>query len=197
MAETDTGWSCASHGSVPPLWRAAEASYDGFTEHLRRAGEFPTYLPRPLGLGWQVTDFGVVTGVAGVLATVVSFAGVTAQDGPVEVTVVSEEPGTGLGARCAGTVHSDPGAEIGGEAPSLRVRLDSQQVWLWPVSTAGRSESTDRAVAAGEAHGRWLWLVLRPASALFLLRSDWALADVSCVGAPLLEVPFGGPPQSW
>ena len=51
----------------------------------------------------------------------------------------------------------------------------------------------DRSVVAGEAHGRWLWIVLRPASAILLLRDDWILRDVSAVGPPLVEMPFGGP----
>ncbi|QIX28803.1 hypothetical protein ncot_14345 [Nocardioides sp. JQ2195] len=179
------------------MWRAAEASYDSFGEHLRRAGGFPTYLPWPMASGWQVTDFGVVVGGTGAVATVASVAGVSPLDGPVEVTMVSEEPATGLGSRCAGTVHSDPGAEIGAEAPSMRVRVDGQVVPLWLLPMSGDDAVRDRAVAAGEAHGRWLWLVVTPASALLLLREDWLVADVSGVGAPLLELPFGGPRASW
>ena len=51
----------------------------------------------------------------------------------------------------------------------------------------------DRSVFAGEAGGRWLWVVLRPASAMLLLRDDWILRDVSGIGPPLVEMPFGGP----
>ena len=50
---------------------------------------------------------------------------------------------------------------------------------------------------AGEAAGRWLWIVLRPASAMLLLRDDWILRDVSGVGPPLLEMPFGGQRPVW
>lgn len=181
---------------MPVLWRAADASYDSFGEHLRRADGFPTYLPWPLASGWQVTDFGVVLDDPGPVATVTSVTGVSPVDGPVEVTIVSEEAGTGLGSRCAGTVHSDPGAEIGNAAASLRIRVDGQQVPLWSLSMP-ESDTLDRAVAAGEAHGRWLWLVVSPASALLLLREDWSVADVSGMGAPLLELPFGGPLTSW
>ncbi|WP_447647083.1 DUF6758 family protein [Nocardioides zeae] len=49
----------------------------------------------------------------------------------------------------------------------------------------------------GEAHGRWLWLVLRPASAILLLRDDWILQDLSGVGPPLVELPFGGDRPVW
>ena len=48
-----------------------------------------------------------------------------------------------------------------------------------------------------EAGGRWLWVVLRPASAMLLLRDDWILRDVSGLGPPLVELPFGGPRPGW
>ena len=51
---------CPVHGALPPLWLPAEATYDEFAEHLRAAGDFPTYLPWPMGPGWAVTEFGVV-----------------------------------------------------------------------------------------------------------------------------------------
>ncbi|KQY56236.1 MULTISPECIES: DUF6758 family protein [unclassified Nocardioides] len=197
LMQADDGWRCGQHGTVPPLWSPDEASYDDFGEHLNRADDFPTYLPWPLASGWRVTDFGVVRGEGRARATMVALAGNSDLDGPVEVLVVSEEPGTGLGARCAGTVHSDPGAQIGASRPTTRVRLDAQPVSLWPVSTAENDLTLDRSVVAGEARGRWLWLVLRPASAVFLLADDLPLADVSGIGASLLEVPFGGPPPRW
>ena len=110
--------------------------------------------------------------------------------------VVAEEPGTGLGARCAGIDRSDPGREVGEGPPTVRVRIDSQAVPLWAVSTSPSDDRFDRSVFAGEADGRWLWLVLRPASAMLLLRDDWILRDVSSVGPPLVEMPFGGPGRS-
>jgi hypothetical protein len=72
---------------------------------------------------------------------------------------------------------------------------------LWPVSIVSPTPDDvvelDRAVFAGEADGRWLWMVLRPASAMLLLRDDWILRDVSGLGMPLVEMPFGGPRPSW
>ena len=77
--------------------------------------------------------------------------------------------------------------------PTVRVRIDSQ---IDPA-VAGLHHAAagewDRSVVAGEADGRWLWLVLRPASAIMLLRDDWILRDVSGLGPPLVELPFGGP----
>jgi hypothetical protein len=193
---TDTGWSCPDHGPVPPLWRPREASYDAFVEHLAAAGSFPTYLPWPMSPGWSVTDFAVAGARPDLArATMTCCSGTSELDGPVDVLVVTEEVDTGLGARCSGTAHDDPGI---GEGPAtVRVRIESQQVSLWPVSTSGQIGEWDRSVVVGEAHGRWLWLVLRPASAVLLLRDEWILRDVSALGPALVEMPFGGPRPPW
>lgn len=197
VLEEAGAWSCADHGSVPPLWRPDRATYDSFSEHLKTAEGFPTYLPWPLSPGWQVTDFGVVGEPGQARATVTAVSGMSPLDGPVEMLVVSEEPGTGLGARCAGTLHSDPGTQIMYSPPTARIRLESLTVPLWPISTSDADLRLDRSVFAGEAQGRWLWLVLRPASAMLLLADEWILADVSGFGAQLLETPFGGTPPAW
>ena len=191
------GAQCPVHGTVPALWLPSEPSYADFTEHLRVSGEFPTYLPWPMSPGWAVTEFGVVTARSGrAMATITCCSGTSELDGPVDAFVVAEEAGVGLGARCAGLVGDDPGAELGEGPPPIKVRISSQTVPMWPVSTS-RTGEFDRSVVAGEAVGRWLWLALRPASAMLLLRDDWILRDVSGVGAPLVEMPFGGPRPSW
>ena len=64
--------------------------------------------------GWQVTDFAVVgADPARPRATMTCCSGTSELDGPVDVIVVAEEAGTGLGARIAGTLHDDPGADLG------------------------------------------------------------------------------------
>lgn len=189
-------WACPDHGETEVMRRPEDASYDGFVEALRTAGDFPTYLPWPMSPGWTVSDFAVV-GDDPARATVTCSSGTSALDGPVDVFVVSEESGTGLGARCAGTLHLDPGAEVGHGPPTVRVKVLSQSVPLWPVSTATSDVELDRAVLAGESGGRWLWMILRPASAMLLLRDEWILRDVSGLGPPLVELPFGGPRPSW
>jgi hypothetical protein len=68
---------------------------------------------------------------------------------------------------------------------------------LWAVSTSTSDLELDRAVFAGEAAGRWLWVVLRPASAMLLLHDEWILRDVSGIGPPLVELTFGGPQPAW
>lgn len=192
------GWSCPTHGPVPPLWRPREASYDAFADHLRASRQFPTYLPWPLRPGWSVTGFGVVgESPDRPLATMTCSSGTSELDGPVDVLVVAEEAGTGLGARFAGLTGDGPGTDVGDGPPAVRVRIESKTVPLWAVSTSGSDEEFDRSVVAGEADGRWLWIVLRPAAAVLLLREDWRLRDISHLGPPLLELPFGGPTPQW
>lgn len=191
------GWSCPEHGSVAPLWRTDAASYDSFVEHLGRTRTFPTYLPWPISPGWHVTDVAAVGDEDSCRASLTCSSGTSELDGPVDVLVVAEEPGTGLGARVAGIRHPDPGPEVGQGSPTARVRIGSQAVPLWPVSISIGAGEWDRSVVAGEAAGRWLWLVLRPASAVLLLHDDWILRDVSDLGPALLGVPFGGPGPAW
>ena len=197
VSQTAAGWVCVEHGDISPLWRPTESSYEDFGRHLVESAPFPTYLPWPLSPGWTVTDFGFVGCDGDSRATMTASSGTSQLDGPVDVIVVSEEPGTGLGGRVARTVYDDPGSEIGHGPPTVRVRIDSQAVPLWPVSTSASDGEWDRSVVAGEAGGRWLWLVLRPASAILLLRDDWILRDVSRAGPQLVAMPFGGPAPAW
>jgi hypothetical protein len=193
------GWSCPEHGEVVPLWRPESATYDEFAGHLGRTTSFPTYLPWPLGPGWSISDFAAVAPKHGqAVASMTCVSGTSALDGPVDVVVVSEEAGTGLGPRIAGLADgADPGREIGEGPAPVRVRLESRAVGLWPVSVSGSDGELDRSVLLGEAEGRWLWLVLRPASAILLLRDDWILRDVSATGPGLVALPFGGPGPAW
>ena len=116
-------------------------------------------------------------------------SGTSALDGPVDVFVVSEESGVGLGARCAGTLAPRPRPRPGRRA-DRRCGSGSaaSRCRCGPVSTSLSDVELDRAVFAGEAAGRWLWVVLRPASAMLLLRDEWILRDVSGIGPPLVEL---------
>lgn len=194
----DGSTTCPVHGPVATLWRPEEAAYDAFAEHLRAAGGFPTLLPWPLGPGWSVSDFGVVLGARDQpVATMTCATGSTEEDGPVDVLVVSEEPGTGLGARCAGLDHPEPGDAVAEGPPVARLRVDNLTASLWQVSTSSAVPEFDRSVLAGEADGRWIWVVFRPSAALLLVSDDWPLRDVSGLGASLLDLPFGGPTPQW
>lgn len=191
-------WSCPEHGRGLPVWRPVETSYDSFAQHLAIAGRFPTLLPWPMSPGWRVSDFAVVgSPEREARATMTCCSGTSDLDGAVDVVVVTEEAGTGLGARVAGTAGADPGTDVGSGPPLTRVRVGTQAVALWAVSTSEADGDFDRTVLVGESSGRWLWMVLRPASAVLLLRDDWILRDVSGVGPPLVELPFGGVGPAW
>ncbi len=196
---TDPGgmFRCPDHGPVAPLWRAVDVDYETFAELVKRADELPTYLPWPMSPGWSIADFGCVGSGRKALATVTTTVGASDLDGSVEVTVVSEDPGVGLGARCAGTSYVDPGDQIGDGPAAVKVRAGGRAVPMWVVEPNAGDDVLERSVFAGEADGRWLWLVVRPASAALLLRDEWLLADVTGFGPEALEMPFGGPRPSW
>jgi hypothetical protein len=158
----------------------------------------PTFLPWPMTPGWTVTDFGTVSRPEqDGRASFITCSGPSDADGVVELTVISEEPGVGLGARCAGLTHSDPGSEIGEGPPLVKVRVEGHPIALWPVPTDDEDGSFDRSIFAGEAEGRWLWMVLRPASAALLLKDEWILLDIADLGPELIDLPFGGTPPAW
>ena len=193
-------FACSVHGPSDPLWRPDEADYDSFAELVGRIEDMPTYLPWPMSPGWSIADFGCVGNPGRVRATVTTTVGSSDLDGEVEVTIVSEDPGIGLGARCSGTTYDDPGPQISNGPPAIRVRAGGRTVPMWLVDSDGATAGDDllaRAVFAGEADGRWLWLVIKPASAALLLHDDWLLADVTGFGPEALEMPFGGPRPTW
>lgn len=198
VTDEEREWRCPDHGTIVPLWRPASADYDSFAEHLCRSAGMPTLMPWPLSPGWSVTDHGVVAGATGpVKATFTTCSGTSDLDGVVELSVISEEPGVGLGARCARITRTDPGSEIGDGPPLAKVRIDGHPISMWPVLTSDTDTTFDRSVFAGEAHGRWLWLVLRPASAALLLKDEWIVCDVAALGPELIDLPFGNSPPAW
>ena len=75
-------------------------------------------------------------------ATVTTTVGTSDLDGHVEVTIVSEDPGIGLGARCAGTSYDDPGPQISNGPPSIRVRAGGRTVPMWLVDDLKTARST-------------------------------------------------------
>jgi hypothetical protein len=192
-------WQCPTHDGIVPLWRSDEPCYEAFAEYLVLSRGLPSWLPWPLPAGWQVSEFGCVGGEGQVpQASFVTCYGPHDVDGVVELTVLSEEPGVGLAARCGRVDHSDPGREAAEEPPLARVRLESGTAPVWVVSTSDAGgEALDRIVLAGEALGRWLWLVLRPGSAALSLPHMPPLVDVSGFGPALVSLPFGKVPRSW
>jgi hypothetical protein len=198
VTEGEAGAECVTHGPVTPLWRPGRPDYDSFAEYLLRADHLPTWLPWPLAPGWQVTDFGLV-GAEGrtARAAFAACAGPSELDGLAQLTVVTEEPGVGLGARVAGVPFTDPGQDTVAGPPTARLRIDGSSAPVWAVSTSDAPGDLDRSVFAGEAQGRWLWLVLRPASAALLLQDIGALQDISGLGPELVTLPFGDLSRWW
>lgn len=195
--EEDSGpFRCDNHGDVTPLWRPDQPDYDSFARLVQLAAEVAVYVPWPMSPGWQISDFGVVVDAsaedAKALGTFTTTAGTSDLDGHVEVTFVSEEPGVGLGARLAHTVVLDPGDQVGKGPALVQLRAGGHPVHLWPVDT-NHDAPLAAGVFAGEADGRWLWVIMRPASAALLLRDEWLLADVTGFGPEAVEMPFGRP----
>jgi hypothetical protein len=206
ITSSGDAWTCPLHGPTAPLWRSVRSEYHDLVSHLDLSRPLPTWLPWPVPPGWHITDFGCVAAPGeGATAVYTTCSGPSEPDGVVEVTVVTEEPGVGLGARVAQVTHTDPGREAVDGAPSARVRVDEAAVPLWAVPTtvtelagpAAESSLLDRSVLVGEAGGRWLWLVLRPAPAALLLHPKWLLHDVSALGPALVDLPFGASPRAW
>lgn len=190
------GWRCSVHGAQPRLLRADRARYDDVAETVKRCAGFPALIPWPM-TGWGLNDIASVGDADRCLATLAGWARPSELDGVVDLQVIVEEPGVGLGSRCAGLPGTDPGVEVGQGAPSTHLTADGQSVALWAVSTSAERRELDRFVFAGEWGGRWLWLILRPPSSMLSLREGWSLGTLADLGPQLLEVPITGPPPPW
>ena len=57
--------------------------------------------------------------------------------------------------------------------------------------TSSNAAGTDRAAYAGEAAGRWLWVVVHPAGAGALVVEPMSLVDARELGAELTVLPLG------
>ena len=85
-------------------------------------------------------------------------------------------------------------AEPGFDTPGPGTAWARQRVPL----VAGEADTPlTRAAFVGEADGRWLWVVVRPAAAALLMSDDWLLIDVTGMGPEALEMPFGGDRGEW
>ena len=107
--------------------------------------------------GWSIADFGCVGTEHRVPATVTTTVGTSDLDGEVEVTIVSEDPGIGLGARCAGTSYDDPGTQISNGAPSIRVRAGGRTVPMWLVDDAGDNPTFERELSVADLRPATCW----------------------------------------
>src|SRR5215210_2467201 len=100
------------------------------------------------------------------------------------------EPGaraTGVGCGYAGLPGLDPGDVIEGPS-SVDVKAAGQHAPLWAIPT-----SDDRAAFVGEAYGVWLWLVMWPMNAAWLLAEQLELLDLRERIYP--DLPLGPPSE--
>lgn len=156
-------------------------------EAVGRDALVPAWLPWPLPQGWLVTGLGEAGDErSGIRATVVAVSGPSLTYGPADMLIIAEEPGVGLGAGFAGLKGADPGAGFD-EGPShAKIDVSGHPAALWCVEAA-----PDRAVYAGEALGNWLWVVVWPAEAGYLITlTEFALRDLRDQGQAF-DLPFG------
>jgi len=154
--------------------------------HVREQAVVPVWLPVPLLLGWTVTGAGYAGDErSGGRATALACTGPAPLGGAADLVLVAEELGVGLGAGLAGLPSPDPGANVSGP-PAAKIEAAGHPTPLWTVAAPD-----DRSVFVGEAKGLWLWAVLWPAAAGYLLAEHVSLHDLRdhipldlVVGAP-------------
>lgn len=146
----------------------------------------PLWAPWPVPPGWSFAGLATRADSPDSAATVSAWTGVDPFGDPLEVLFVCEEPGAGVGSSFAGLEVRYPTRGVGEGPPHARFEVDTRPVPLWAVEGC-----TDRAVYAGEATGRWLWVVVHPAESGAIVVSPVSLVDARHLGAELAVVPLG------
>lgn len=127
----------------------------------------------PLPQHWQLAGLGYAGAErSGGCASLVACAGPAPLGGVADLVLICEEPGIGLGAGYAGIAEPDPGP-IPDLVRAATVEIGGHPAALWAVPGPD-----DRAVMVGEALGLWLWAILWPAAAGYLLAEDVGLVDL-------------------
>jgi len=177
-------WRCERHGPVVPWHAGAHVVPEALHQVARQAG-VPVWSVWPAPPGWTLAGHGHCGDDRGPhAATAVAFAGPAPLGGLAELVLVAEEPGVGLGARFAGVDAVDPGLPLGGAEEKIIVA--GHDTPLWRCETPA-----DRTAYVGEAGGVWLWAVLWPADAGYLLLEHVELVDLR--EEPARLAPAGAP----
>ena len=182
-----SAWLCDAHGQVAPVQPAVQPTPEVLNA-AAAAARVPLWVPWPLPRGWLVTGV-LVAGDdrTGARATALACSGPSPTGGVAELVVVAEEMGVGLGARFAGLDGPD-----GGTAPDravdAKIHAAGIPTAMWEVAPGPAAQ--DRAVYVGEALHCWLWAVLWPGTAGFLLIDDFVLVDLRDAGHDL-DLPCG------
>ena len=180
-------WDCERHGPVAPTHTYPRLSVELLAQVGRRA-RVPLWCPLPLLPGWVLTGLATAgDDRTGATATALALSGPSPLGGPADLVLVAEEPGTGLGARYAGTDSLDPG-EVADGAPDGKVEAAGHDTPLWRSASA-----PDRIAFAGEAGGVWLWCVLWPPAAELVLVEHVVLHDLRSAAHADLDLPVGAP----
>jgi hypothetical protein len=178
-------WRCARHGVVLPLRVLATASRDAI-EHVRGLAEVPFWIPAPLLPGWTITGVGYAgDDRSRARATALACSGPAPLGGVADMLLIAEEPGIGVGAGYAGLMATMAVPDLAGP-PEAKVHAANHPTALWSVPGP-----QDRCVVVGEAMGMWLWAILWPAAAGYVLYEHVVLHDLResvpadlVVGAP-------------
>ncbi|MEU6742328.1 DUF6758 family protein [Streptosporangium sandarakinum] len=181
-----SAWRCARHGDVLPMQAPMRPSAAA-VEAVTRDAQVPVWLPWPLPQGFLVTGLAEAgDDRTGARATVVALSGPSLTQGPADMLVIAEEPGVGLGAGLAGLDGPDPGMGFDEGPAHAKIDINGRPTPLWCVAGA-----PDRAVYAGEALGNWLWLVVWPPEAGYLVTLyELSLRDLRDHDQAL-DLPFG------
>jgi hypothetical protein len=154
--------------------------------HVRDRARVPIWMPVPLLAGWTVTGIGHAGDErSGGRATALACSGPAPLGGVADLVLVAEEPGVGLGSGLAGLASVDPGPDVSAP-PAAKIEAAGHPTALWTVHGPD-----DRSVFVGEAKGFWLWAILWPAAAGYLLAEHVTVHDLRehapadfVVGAP-------------
>jgi hypothetical protein len=147
----------------------------------------PLWTPWPVPVGWTFAGLAhTCRGDTDEGSTVASWMGMDPFGDPIEILFVCEEAGTGLGSQFAGLDTNYPPGAVGHGPPHAKFGLDGRPVPLWSVEA-----HPDRAVYAGEAAGRWLWVIVHPAEASAIMVQPLTIVDARSLGAELQVLPVG------
>ena len=162
---------CHVHGAVTPLHHAVLLAHDAIAAVTADA-RVPAWVPDPMPPGWAVTGMAWGgepgraghrrrlrrPGAAGRLGRAAADRGGARHRRRLRVRRDCPDPTPAT---------SSPGQN------SVDVKAAGQRAPLWAVPT-----SDDRAAFVGEAYGVWLWLVMWPMNAAWLLAEQLELLDL-------------------
>ena len=180
---TAQAW-CHLHGAVTPLHHTVLVAHDAISAVTADA-RVPAWVPDPMPAGWSVTGL-AWGGEPGARAIVVDCAGPRRSAARPNWSWSPRSRARAWAAATPGCPGLDPGDVIEGPS-SVDVKAAGQHAPLWAVPT-----SDDRAAFVGEAYGVWLWLVMWPMNAAWLLAEQLELHRPA---RPHLPRPAAGPAQ--